>query len=707
MKRIGIIISLLLAVCWQTEAATLRIATGNRDGVYFRLGKTLEKLLEAADEHLDLVVLETSGSNENAELLYRGEADLAFMQNDVAYNFCHRENKLPENGKELQGLISLYSEVIQIVGKKSLFIQEMEDLRGEPVAVGELQSGTIRNAYDILRASNLKDRDIIPQYLPFSEIRNAFLQNEISAAFITAGLKVDLLQDLSPSVNFIPLEKETLLSLREKCPYFVATTIPANTYIGQTEPVNAVAVRALLVTAAEIDPALTEQICHVIFHNKSELKKAHPIAGQIKVSSSRRGMSIELHRGAEKYYQKSTIIGILTAILIILLLVLLMIRFKHFVHKIGKSVMRHLRQNIQFRLGCVIVLLFILGTIGTYYFEHSANEQFDTIYKAFWATIVYLLSGFDIEPFTTGGRISAFLLLIGGMGILGTVVGNIASIFMKEGVEKMPKNVKRHIAICNWNKRGETIIEELHHPSAEPDTEILVLTDSDLNEKELRENSNRYANVYFIKGKPTSYKTLKDARIHLAKSIIILSPAEDKEPDPKTILTCLAIRQLQKDLQENHAPHIIAELMDRTNRQIALDAGADEIVSAGFYRTGIMLQSARYHNLSDIFHELLIYEDHTSSIYIIDSDKLPPALEGKTFREAVDIFNRSRDDKNPVILIGVRRNCHANDGSREKAHVILNPRENEVCPNGTFEKFEKGDALVVIAQSYPDLSHIK
>ena len=52
------------------------------------------------------------------------------------------------------------------------------------------------------------------------------------------------------------------------------------------------------------------------------------------------------------------------------------------------------------------------------------------------------------------------------MGILGTVIGNIAAIFMKEGVEKMPKNLKRHIAICNWNKRGEKVIEELHHRTA-------------------------------------------------------------------------------------------------------------------------------------------------------------------------------------------------------------------------------------------------
>ena len=86
--------------------------------------------------------------------------------------------------------------------------------------------------------------------------------------------------------------------------------------------------------------------------------------------------------------------------------------------------------------------------------------------------------------------------------------------------------------------------------------------------------------------------------------------------------------------ESDYNPHIIAELMDREHRQIALDAGANEIVSAGFYRTGIMLQSARYHNLTDIFHELLIYEDGTSSIFILGNDNIPEAIDGKTFSQA-------------------------------------------------------------------------
>ena len=51
----------------------------------------------------------------------------------------------------------------------------------------------------------------------------------------------------------------------------------------------------------------------------------------------------------------------------------------------------------------------------------------------------------------------------------------------------MPKNLKGHIAICNWNDRGDKIIKELY--SADPLVEITILTDVDIrNEDELLKN---------------------------------------------------------------------------------------------------------------------------------------------------------------------------------------------------------------------------
>ncbi|RLC52401.1 MAG: hypothetical protein DRH79_04915, partial [Candidatus Cloacimonadota bacterium] len=344
-RLVFLLILILSFSLFSVEQTTLTIAAGNKDGVYFKLGKALETILEDENSNLDVIVLQTSGSNENAELINNKQADLAFMQNDIAYNFSNGEQQI----ETLRGLASLYTEVIQIVGKKDLFIQEISDLQDEPIAVGEINSGTLRNAIDILRASNLKGKDFTQKNLAFSEIKNGFLQNEISAAFITAGLKFSLLEDLSESVNFIPLSKETLLTLRDKYPYFVASTIPANTYSGQTKPVSAAGVKALLVASSQLSPLLAEKVCYAVYSNRSILKNAHPIAAKISLSTSQRGMTLKLHKGALNYYHKKAIHFTIFAIFILIVIALLLLYYKKNVSKICKYIMNQMRQNIQFR----------------------------------------------------------------------------------------------------------------------------------------------------------------------------------------------------------------------------------------------------------------------------------------------------------------------------------------------------------------------
>ncbi|MCD5383425.1 hypothetical protein LR066_01515 [candidate division WOR-3 bacterium] len=99
------------------------------------------------------------------------------------------------------------------------------------------------------------------------------------------------------------------------------------------------------------------------------------------------------------------------------------------------------------------------------------------------------------------------------------------------------------------------------------------------------------------------------------------------------------------------------------------------------------------------FHrELLTYSEDTNGIYIITEDKFPKAIIGKTFEETAEMFYRNRDPVNPAILIGVRR----------EDRIILNPKEKRTGQKDKkFERFEEGDALIVIAFNLPDLSDIK
>jgi len=102
---------------------SLFLATGNKNGVYYALGLRIKKALERADPDIEVVVLQTEGSIENARLIETG-VDLALIQNDVAHYFRNGERVFRFPSDEMQGVISLYTEFVHVLARRSLLSDE-------------------------------------------------------------------------------------------------------------------------------------------------------------------------------------------------------------------------------------------------------------------------------------------------------------------------------------------------------------------------------------------------------------------------------------------------------------------------------------------------------------------------------------------------------------------------------------------------------
>ena len=252
----------------------------------------------------------------------------------------------------------------------------------------------------------------------------------------------------------------------------------------------------------------------------------------------------------------------------------------------------------------------------------------------------------------------------------------------------MPKELESHIVMCNWHNRGDRIVKELHSTQGAPDADIIVISETEVDEKTLRK-SPEYKRVFFVKSDPTLHDVLKRARAHLASSVIILADEEFPDPDAKTALIALALTHLTKDLAKK--PHVIAEVMNHHKIKHLLDAGIDEWVCANDYGLGILAQSALYGKLSEVYQQLLTYSKDTNELYIVDDHHYPQCLLGMNFTEIAELLNHNKPPDNPVILLGVKRG----------EQVILNPKEHE------FDVFKSGDNLIVVAFDPPDLNHLE
>jgi len=373
------------------------------------------------------------------------------------------------------------------------------------------------------------------------------------------------------------------------------------------------------------------------------------------------------------------------------------------------------KRNIYIRLTFLFILLYFVGTTGIYLSEHrKGNPSFGSFYESCWATLVYILSGFDVgAPETFAGRVFSILILLASIGMLGLIIGQFTSILLHGKVVRMPKNIKNHIVICNWNEKGEKIVKELHSPLAVPETGIIVISKPrPANEEELRMNFSReYSNVEFREGSPINYETLECAGTYRALSVIILSDDRSGEPDAQSALISLAINtlwkkniedEMEKNIRESglsreefmkntcsdmeyKKPRIVVEVVDHMKMQHLRDAGADDIICASDYAIGIIAQAAINEKLSDVYHDLLTYSEGTNEIYIVDHPELMKWLEGKSFKEVSCYFIENRNNQNPAIPIGLKH------GKK----IMINPRADV--------KFSSSDALIVLAYDIPDV----
>lgn len=318
MRRGLVVVALgaSLAAAWPVAAQQrvfLSLATGGTAGVYFPLGAALAELWSGRVPNVQVTAQTSGASVANVRLLQRGDVAIAMVQNDITYYafngiemFMDRIANQPAPVATLRGMAMLYPETIQVVTLRSKNINSIAELRGRRIAVGAPGSGTEVNARQILRMFELGYYNTRPDFLNFAEAADQVKDGVVDAAFITAGHPTAAVQDIAATrdLKLLPVPREVVEQLRAQWPYYTAVTIPPNTYRGQTEPVDTVAVMAMLVTRQDIDEALIYSLTRTMWEHVDRLRAAHARGRDVTTATARRGMPITMHAGALRFYRE-------------------------------------------------------------------------------------------------------------------------------------------------------------------------------------------------------------------------------------------------------------------------------------------------------------------------------------------------------------------------------------------------------------------
>ncbi|WP_297457944.1 TAXI family TRAP transporter solute-binding subunit [Thermococcus sp.] len=297
-----------------TESYSIEIYTGGTSGVYYPLGSAYANILNKYSKKETGIKIEaravTSGASvANAQAIGDGRAQAAIMQNDVAYYAYHGTILKAFKGKpvkKLRGIAALYPETIQFVVRANSPIHSLQDLKGRKVAVGAAGSGTAVAAQQILEAAGVWD-DVDKVYLKFSEAAQQLKLGQIDAAVIVSGAPTPAIEQIAVQtpVRVLPIGEDILKKLKEKgYIFYVAQTLPKDTYKGMTEDTPTLAVKAILVVSADVPDDVVYAMTKLLFNHVDELRQVHAKAKYISFDTALDGMSIPLHPGAIKYYEE-------------------------------------------------------------------------------------------------------------------------------------------------------------------------------------------------------------------------------------------------------------------------------------------------------------------------------------------------------------------------------------------------------------------
>ena len=160
--------------------------------------------------------------------------------------------------------------------------------------------------------------------------------------------------------------------------------------------------------------------------------------------------------------------------------------------------------------------------------------------------------------------------------------------------------------------------------------------------------------------------------------MVLTDERQGKYADGKSILTCIAIRDICKG---DNQPNIAVECQNPDNRHRLLKAGADEIISSDELGLRLLARTAIYHGMTRVYQELLTVGRDANEMYLFP---VPEELVGRDFVEISSMFLRYREDKPSCLLIGLQRG----------EQMILNPIGNEAGP------LKADDQLILLSRVF-------
>ncbi len=271
----------------------ITIATGSKDGNYYKTALEYKKLLEK--EKVKVNIITSAGSIENIELLKEKKADIAFIQNGTTFD---------SNNKSIKSLASIYYEPLWVFYKNEGFtIDYIIQLISKKISIGNIGSGTRDLANKILTDNGIDSSNSQILDLNNKKASEALEKGDIDALFIVSSHNSPIINKLlaNPKINLFSFKRARAYS--RKYTFLEALTLYEGTldlYKNlPDENINILSTTANLVVRENF----SNELKRLVLKKVVEVHSKKDLFAKTNQFPNSHNMKIELDEEADKYFK--------------------------------------------------------------------------------------------------------------------------------------------------------------------------------------------------------------------------------------------------------------------------------------------------------------------------------------------------------------------------------------------------------------------
>ncbi|MDT3441103.1 TAXI family TRAP transporter solute-binding subunit [Pseudofrankia sp. BMG5.37] len=290
----------------QYRHGTIMILTGGTKGIYYTYGVELAAAVNRRLNGVQAQAMATTASVENVRQVARSANVFAFTAADAASAAV--DGRAPFTQRvPIRALARIYDDYVHLVVRADAPINSIEDLAGKRVSIGSDGSGTELITERMLEVAGINPASLSVSTLGINESVAALRAGDIDAFFWSGGLPTAGITELAQKtpIRLVPLGQLAAGLHAEWDPVYRSGAILADTYrlAGEAVDTPTVAVPDLLVTRADTDPGLVEEVTRILFDARAEIADRVPVAYALDRRSAIATAPIPLHDGALRYYR--------------------------------------------------------------------------------------------------------------------------------------------------------------------------------------------------------------------------------------------------------------------------------------------------------------------------------------------------------------------------------------------------------------------